>query len=149
MSVGEFCNREVVITGRDSSIVEAARLMRQYHVGDLVVVETEAGQTKPVGILTDRDIVVELIAAGVPLDTVTVGDVMSGDLLTAREEDSIWDTLQRMRTRGVRRLVVVGASGALEGILTVDDLLELFSEELFALANVPRREQEQEKKLRG
>jgi CBS domain-containing protein len=149
MSVGEFCNREVVIAHRHTSIVEAAKLMRQYHVGDLVVVESAGGLTKPVGILTDRDIVLALIAGEVPLETVSVGEVMSAELVTAQEGEGIWEALQHMRARGVRRMVVVNEEGGLEGILTVDDLLELFSEEIFALASVPRRGQEQEKKLRG
>lgn len=62
MSVGEICNREVVITHKESSIVEVAQLMRQYHVGNIVVVDSSSGPSKPIGIITDRDIVVELIA---------------------------------------------------------------------------------------
>ena len=148
MTVGEFCNREVVITTQEATIREVAKLMRQYHVGDVVIVDRSKTPPKPIGIITDRDIVVELIAAEVPLENVTVGDVMSFDLVTARERDGIWDTLQRMRTRGIRRVPVVNAEGGLEGILTVDDFLELFSEELLALARVPNREVAREKKLR-
>jgi len=148
MTVGEFCNREVVITTQEATIREVAKLMRQYHVGDVVIVDRSKTPPRPIGIITDRDIVVELIAAEVPLENVTVGDVMSFDLVTARERDGIWDTLQRMRTRGIRRVPVVNAEGGLEGILTVDDFLELFSEELLALARVPNREVAREKKLR-
>jgi CBS domain-containing protein len=122
--------------------------MRTYHVGDVVIVDRGKEPPVPIGIITDRDIVVELIAAEVPLDTVTVGDVMSRELVIAREEEGIWECLQRMRARGVRRVPVVNEQGGLEGILTVDDLLGLFSEELLALAKVPTREVVREKKLR-
>ena len=149
MPIGEICNREVVITHKDSSIVEVAKLMRHYHVGDVVVVDSVGDQSVPVGIITDRDIVVEIIAGDVPLGSVTASDVMSYDLITAREQDGIWDTLQRMRSNGIRRMPVVNKKGGLEGILTVDDLLELFSDELMSLAKVTIREQTREKETRS
>ena len=65
MAVGDICNREVVITEKSVSVVDAAQLMRTYHVGDLVVIEDRGGRRHPVGIVTDRDIVVEVVAAGV------------------------------------------------------------------------------------
>jgi CBS domain-containing protein len=148
MSVGKICIREVVITHKDSSIIEVAKLMRQYHVGDIVVVDSSGDQPIPIGIITDRDIVVELIASDVALDSVTVADVMSYDLITAREQDGIWDTMQRMSAKGIRRMPVVNEQGGLEGILTVDDLLELLADELTSLAKVTIREQTQEKETR-
>lgn len=141
MTVGKFCNREVIIAEKDSNIVEIAKLMRRHHVGDVVIVSSEGGRTKPIGILTDRDIVIELIACDVALDSVSVGDVMSFELVTAREGDSIWDTLQHMRAKGIRRVPVVNDVDELQGILSIDDLLELFAEELNLLAKVPFREQ--------
>ena len=141
MTVGKFCNREVIIADKNSSIAEIAKLMRKHHVGDVVLVNDKGDRGTPVGILTDRDIVIELIACDVPLDSVSAGDVMSYELVTAREEDSIWDTLQRMRAKGIRRVPVVNDKDELEGILSADDLLELFAEELNLLAKVPFREQ--------
>jgi CBS domain-containing protein len=148
MSIGTFCNREVIVTSKDTSIVEVALLMRQHHVGDVVVVDSSKGESIPVGIITDRDIVVELIAKEVPLDSVTVGDVMSFELATVKEQDGIWDTLQRMRTKGIRRIPVVNEEGGLVGILAVDDLVELLSEEFAILADIVRKEQIQEKTAR-
>lgn len=144
MTVGKFCNREVIIADKESSIVEIARLMRRHHVGDVILVTGSGDRSRPVGILTDRDIVIELIACDVPLDSVCAGDVMSYELVTAREEDSIWDTLKRMRAKGIRRMPVVNDKDELEGILSVDDLLELFAEELNQLARVPFCEQQLE-----
>jgi len=141
MTVGKFCNREVIIAEKSSTVTEAAKLMRHHHVGDVVIVDSNGRKAKPLGILTDRDIVIELIACDVSLESVTVGDVMSYELVTARVRDSIWDTLQMMRAKGIRRVPVVNDADELEGILTIDDLLELFAEELNLLAKVPFREQ--------
>ena len=149
MSIGEFCTRKVVIAERDMGIVELAQLMRKHHVGDVVVVEKQGDLMVPVGIITDRDIVVELIAGQVDLDSVTTGDVMSQELITAREKEGIWDTLQRMRIKGIRRLPVVNEKGGLEGILTVDDLVELLADELALLAGIAGCGQEQEEESRG
>ncbi len=145
MPVGEICTREVVIVKRKDSILEAASLMRRFHVGDVVVVEDKGGQAVPVGILTDRDIVVEIVAKSVPLDSVFVEDIMSSDLQVVQEERGIWDSLQCMRARGVRRIVVVNVTGGLVGIVSADDLLELLAGELVDLAKIMAREQEREK----
>ncbi|MFP4559868.1 MAG: CBS domain-containing protein [Thiohalorhabdus sp.] len=147
--IGQYCNREVVVTERERSIRDAARLMRNHHVGDLVVVERYEGEVIPVGIVTDRDLVVEVLAEEVGVDEVTVGDVMSAEPALAREEDDLWETLLRMQSWGVRRLPVVSASGELQGIITVDDLLELFTEYLHDLVKVVTRERERELVRRG
>jgi len=141
MSVGELCTREVVIVEKDASINEVAQLMRKCHVGDIVVVERKGEQNIPVGIITDRDIVVELIAENVDLESVTTGDVMSYELITAREEEGVWTVLQKMRDNGVRRVPIVNGNGGLEGILAVDDLIELLAEELNLLAKLVIRGQ--------
>jgi len=148
MTIGKICNRETVIITADRGIVEAARLMRDEHVGDLVVVEEASGRRLPVGILTDRDLVVEILAKNIDLAAVTVGDIMTREPLTARESDSIYDTMQRMRAKGVRRIPVVNAGGTLVGIVAVDDFLDLLSDELTALARVVTREQARERQNR-
>ncbi|MDH3899746.1 MAG: CBS domain-containing protein [Gammaproteobacteria bacterium] len=149
MDAGELCSREVITATREMSITDAARLMRDRHVGSLVVVEGSGDRQEPVGIITDRDIVIEVIAENVDLDKVTVGDVMTYALLKVNAQDSILDTAQRMRARGVRRVPVIETTGALAGILALDDILELLSEELSLLTRVTSREAEQEKKKRA
>lgn len=149
MSIGRFCNREVVVATASTTIPEIARLMRQHHVGDVVIVEDNPNSPRPLGILTDRDLVVELLACDVALDAVRAGDLMSWELATAREEDSLWETLQIMRNRGIRRMVVVNGKDGLEGIITVDDLLELLAEELILLARIPACQQLRETKQRS
>lgn len=123
MSIGQYCNRHVVTTGKTTEIDEVARLMRQHHVGTVVVVERREDAEFPMGIVTDRDLVVEVLAQNLSPNTVTVGDVMSSSLVTAREDDNFWHTLDRMSAKGVRRLLVVDEKGALVGILAVEDVL--------------------------
>jgi len=144
MKVGEVCNREVVIVDRDESILEAAKLMRSYHVGDVVVVRDKETSRTPVGILTDRDIVVELLALEVDLEAITIGDAMSFDLVIAREEDDLGETIEKMRSHGVRRMPVVNAQGGLEGILALDDYVEVMAEQFGDLVQLIRNEQRQE-----
>jgi CBS-domain-containing membrane protein len=147
--VGELCNREVVIAREGDSVEMAAERMRSFHVGDLVVVEEHAGRNVPVGIVTDRDLVVGGLAQGLArLATLRVGDVMSRELVTARPEEDLGIALDRMRSHGVRRLPVVNREGGLEGILTLDDVLELMSEELAELAKLVVRQQKLERERR-
>lgn len=147
MSVGELCNREVVIACPEENLLEAARLMRRYHVGDLIVVEG-AGSKVPVGILTDRDIVVEVVAQEVDPANVSVADVMSQPLFSVREGDELTGTVERMRHLGVRRAPVVDESGTLVGILTLDDVLEELAELLANLVSLTGRERKREADLR-
>lgn len=148
MLVGELCNREVVIVDRDATILEAAKLMRWHHVGDVIVAEERGGEKVPIGILTDRDIVVELLAEEIDLAIVSVGDAMSFELLTAAENDDLLETVQRMRNRGVRRLPVVNAAGGLVGILTLDDVLEILAEQLSDVVRLVGNEQHAEHERR-
>ncbi len=146
MNLAELCNREVVIIEPDEPVLEAAKLMRQYHVGDLVVVEKRQEEPLPIGLLTDRDIVIEIVAAEVGLETVTVGDVMSTELLTVSETATIADAIKLMRDRGVRRLPVVNEQGSLEGIITVDDLIDILAELMKDIVCLISSEQQRERR---
>ncbi|MGH8700527.1 MAG: CBS domain-containing protein [Burkholderiales bacterium] len=148
MNVGEICNRIVVFAHRGTSLTDAAKLMREHHVGSLVVVDESAQGCVPVGILTDRDIVVAAVAGEVDPRTVTVGEMMQGDLVTAREEDSVFDALRLMRRRGIRRLPVVRIEGTLAGIVSVDDLLGIAAEQLNDLVRAIGAEQSREARVR-
>lgn len=145
MSVGEVCNREVVVVEQDADAGEASRLMREFHVGDLVVVERRGEMNVPLGIVTDRDLVIEVLAQDVDPASVSVKDLMVRPLETANEEDAILDTLQHMREKGLRRLPVVNASGGLVGILTVDDIIDLLAEELTDVVALGVRQRQKEK----
>lgn len=144
MPIGEICNREVVIAKRDDTILEAARLMRQHHVGDVLVVDDSGGKRIPAGIVTDRDLVVEIIATELDPAAITVGDIMVPELAVVKEDTGVFESIQYMRAIGVRRMPVVDDSGGLVGILTLDDLLELLADELSFLAKLVRHEQDKE-----
>jgi CBS domain-containing protein len=148
MSAGEYCNRDVVIVSKDESVSAAIELMRSHHVGDVVVVETIEETTMPVGILTDRDIVLEILAEGVDLDAVAIVDVMSYELVTVTENTTLIDTIKLMRDKGVRRIPVVNEKGGLEGLLSVDDILELLAEQLTDIISLIGKEQSRESTLR-
>ena len=148
MSVGEYCNRDVVVIEKTESVREAIQLMRSNHVGDVVVVEMRENASIPLGILTDRDIVVEVLAEDVDLDAVHVGDVMSDQLLTMNQETKLLDAVKLMRVKGVRRLIVINEQGELLGILTVDDLLELVAEQLTDIVSLISNEMSHEIKSR-
>lgn len=148
MSIGEICNREVVIMQPEDTVLEAAKLMRQHHVGTVMVVEERNGKRVPVGIITDRDLVVEVIAPELNPDAITVGDIMVIDLATVKEATGIFEAIQYMRGKGVRRLPVVDEEDRLVGIISLDDLLTLLSEELDVLAKLIAREQQKESSTR-
>ena len=144
MPIAEICSRGVVVASPNDSLRSVAELMRQHHVGSVVVTRDTNGLVYPVGIITDRDIVLALVAKNVSADAVSAGDVMSEPLETADENDEVWQVLERMRNRGVRRLPVVAPRGELIGIVSADDLLELVAEEVVSLARIIGREQRQE-----
>jgi CBS domain-containing protein len=148
MPISELCNREVVIVQPGDTVLEAARLMRQHHVGDVVVVEDRGGRRVPIGIVTDRDLVVEIMAPQLDPETITVGDIMAPDLVTVKENIGLYEAIEQMHSKGVRRLPVVDASGGLTGILTLDDLIELLAEEMAALAKLVKHEQKKEVLIR-
>ncbi|MDD1631899.1 MAG: CBS domain-containing protein [Methylococcaceae bacterium] len=148
MPIGEFCNREVVYATRETSIPEAAQLMRQYHVGNLVVVDEIDGKRVPVGIVTDRDMVIEIISQSLDLNAFSVGDIMSPQLVSVQQTEGVFETIRLMRTKGIRRIPVVNQKGGLEGIVSADDILDLLAEEMAELAKVAPREQEREAKTK-
>jgi len=149
MNAGELCNRQVVTASRDTNVSEAAQLMRDKHVGSLIIVEEQDNHLEPTGILTDRDIVIEVLAEKVDPEAVTVGDIMTRAVLKVCEQDSVLETAQRMRARGVRRVPVISNQGELVGVLAQDDILKLLSEKLSLLVEVTTREAEQEARKRG
>ena len=148
MSAGEYCNRDVVVIDKTESVREAINLMRKNHVGDVVVVEMHENASIPLGILTDRDIVVEILAEDVDLDAVNVGDVMSDQLVSVNEDTKLLDAIKQMRIKGIRRLPVVNESGELQGILSADDILELVVEQLSDIVGLISKETTNEIKLR-
>jgi CBS domain-containing protein len=144
MSVGAICNQEVITIERDATILHAATLMRQYHVGDVVVIEKLKGKVVPIGIVTDRDLVVEVVATELDCNVITVGDIMVTNLTVIKDSASILEALHLMTNKGVRRLPVINSKDNLIGIVTLDDLLLLFAKEIGMVSKLVNREQKNE-----
>jgi CBS domain-containing protein len=128
--LGRICTKPVVTASAQMTVEQAARVMRSKNVGALVVVN--AG--RPVGMLTDRDVTVEVVATGMDPDTARVGDVMHKRPITIREDLGIFDAARVFAKTGVRRLPVVTKSGALVGVIAVDDLIMLLGNEMGHMA---------------
>ena len=146
MRVGDLCSRGVATVAPGASLRAAALAMRDAHVGALVVVEQKDGQARPIGIITDRDIVVAAIAVpGARPEGIRVCDVMPERLLLAHEDESAFDAVRTMQDNGVRRLPVVDAAGNLRGMLSAEDVLRAVSSAIAGLAGAFRRAGEREK----
>ena len=130
MPIGELAIRQVVVASRETSVLDAAKLMRQHHVGDVVITDQIGGRSVPVGIVTDRDLVLEVLAQEVDAAKLSMGDIITGDLTTVKDYEGVFQTIQVMRAKGARRIPVVDNEGALVGIVSVDDFVELLAEEL-------------------
>lgn len=148
LTTGEICTRSVTMAFRQMPLDEAARLMRENHVGCLVVVDDMPDQRTVIGLLTDRDIVTAVVAADLAPSALRVEDVMTTDLVIAREEDSLIDLIRTMRSKGVRRVPVVGLQDELIGIVTFDDVLGILSEELDLLVATVGSEGQRESVMR-
>lgn len=129
----EFATTLVAVVEPETSARVVAQLMRRHHIGALVVVDAQ-DKNKPVGIVTDRDLVLELMAEGLDPAVFTAGDIMSVDLVTAGLDMDAMDAVQLMRKYRLRRLVITDATGHLAGIVTIEDVLALLTRELADLA---------------
>ena len=149
MHVGQLCNRDAVTISPHAKVAAAAQLMRDKHVGYLIVIEPDfAGATqRAIGVLTDRDIVVDVVARGADPRHAAVRDVMSPNPVTIAMTEPVFAAAQEMRRLGVRRLPVVGSLGELRGVLSLDDVLDALSSELRNLAGAIHNEQQFETAL--
>jgi CBS domain-containing protein len=144
MPISECSNIGVVCCEADSTVPAVAALMRKHHVGDVIVVEGAAENRMPLGIITDRDIVIEAVALDIDTSVLTAGDLMSAPLVTVAENAGLVETLRLMRNHKIRRIPVVTPSGSLYGIVTADDIMNLLAMEMSlmtaAIVEQPLRE---------
>lgn len=148
MPIGDFCVRDVVTANRETTVRQAAVLMRENHVGDVLIVDQARGNRVPVGIVTDRDIVVAVVALNLDPGVIAAGDIMGQEIETVQEDEGIFETIHQMRSAGVRRIPVVNQNGSLVGIVSLDDLIQLFAEEMGEVAKLISREQRRETRVR-
>jgi CBS domain-containing protein len=148
MQLKDLCVLDVASCTRELTIADAARLMRRHHTGDLVVVDDADEEREPVGIITDRDIVVEVLAQGRDPSRTTVGEIMSTQLVIASASENCAEALQRMATHGVRRIPVVDDKRYVLGIVTLDDMLRVHATQANRLLDVVSKEQVREQRAR-
>ncbi|HXS90105.1 MAG TPA: CBS domain-containing protein [Steroidobacteraceae bacterium] len=148
MKVGDYCKRAVVAIASSAEAAAAAKLMREEHVGFLIVYREGDALQKPVGVLTDRDLVLGVMARDVDPHAVTVEDVMTRQPLIATDGDELSDMLQAMRLAGIRRVPVVDVRGALAGIMAIDDAIDVVTGLMCDIAGSIKSEQRHEWRTR-
>jgi CBS domain-containing protein len=136
MLVSELFTSAVVRTSLSTTLQDAAKLMRRRHVGALVVTDEGLERDRPLGIVTDRDIVIKAVAEGRSVQQATVGEIMTQALATVLRTDTIVQALELMRTRGVRRLAVAEPTGELAGIVSMDDIVDRLAAEVGAMHGI-------------
>jgi len=141
-AIRDLAIHKVVTVKSNTTLRDCAAVMRAEHVGTVVLVDPASPQ--PVGVITDRDIVVEAVPVGLDVTTLTAGDIATKPVVTVREDEDILDALARMRENGVRRLPVTGPNGRLAGVLSLDDLLAALSEQFDSVSRVIAAERTKE-----
>ncbi len=149
MKVGDYCKRAVVSIDGSTDIVAAARLMRERHVGFLIVTQEGDEIRRPVGVLTDRDIVLQVTAREVDPQSLRTEDVMTRKPLIAGESEELGDVLQAMQLSGIRRVPVIDARGALSGIFAIDDAIDLITDLLCSISGSIKSGQREEWRKRS
>jgi CBS-domain-containing membrane protein len=129
MTLDQVCVRDVVTVERDIPLVQCAQIMHDEQVGSLVMTDMRDGVRVPVGILTDRDITVKVVAFSLDPNVFTASDIMARPLVTARFDEQLAPVLARMHNYGVRRVPVVTEDGSLFGIFSIDDIWETLSDQ--------------------
>jgi CBS domain-containing protein len=139
MNVGDICTREVVLADRAATLQQAASLMREHHVGLLIITEKSTEGLQITGIVTDRDVVVEAVARGMDVTKTEVGRLESEKLAALPSDAAIDEAINMMKERGVRRLLVSGEGGKLHGVVSLDDVLGALGHEMAELAHAVRK----------
>jgi CBS domain-containing protein len=140
MAVGSICTRRIITVDVGVDVAAAAQVMRENKIGYLLVTDKSSGNRAPAGVVTDRDIVVKVLAKDVNPHALSVGDIMTREPLVATEDDGISETLHRMRTLGVRRVPVVNARGQIAGVLSIDDAIDHLVSQLSDVAKAAHNE---------
>jgi len=145
MNIGELCSRDLVSAPADTSLLEVAQLMRDEHVGIVVITKSPADEAVAAGVITDRDVAFTALERAGEIAGLCAGEVMRLDPLVLCEDDSVETAIHRLLERGVRRAPVVTRSGSLVGMVSTDDLFAHVAGELAALARLFERQPGQER----
>jgi len=146
MALNGIFKKKVITVTKDCTLVKAAALMADNHIGNLIVVDDVKQKLTPIGLITDRDIAVKAVGKGRNVESTTVEEIMNKDLIVAHEFDGIYDVIEVMKNHGVNRIPIVDGSENLVGILTSADLLDVVTDELAGLASLGERQKNREGK---
>ncbi len=146
METSKLINKKVVTVKKDSTVQEAAKLMRKHHIGDVVVMDPRSNA--PIGILTDRDIVLATIALNIPYEGLSVEDIMTEKLVTVSQDAGIHEVIRLMKLHGVKRIPVVGAKKNLIGIISRDNVMKFLGDEFSSIGDTYQRQRSKEKERR-
>ena len=147
MQLTELCNENVVDIAKEETVLNAAKLLRNKHVGCLVVTDSKNGVKTPIGIVTDRDIVLKVLDYDTNMANINVFDIMDSKFVTAKVTDDVHTAMDLMRRHGIRRIPLVDEDNHLAGIVTVDDMFAHLGDELHRLSRAIYMEQSREKLL--
>ncbi|KRT66681.1 MAG: hypothetical protein XU11_C0005G0009 [Candidatus Dadabacteria bacterium CSP1-2] len=136
MSLGNMCRKEIVCVNLGTNVKEAAKFMEEKNVGSIIVV----GGGKPVGIVTDRDILLRVMNRGLDPEKTSVDEVMTRDIVALREDMGLFEALEQVKGKGIRRFPIVDAKGQLKGIMTLDDILYLLGKEMSDVSSIIEKE---------
>ncbi len=146
MSIKDICGRQVVTATKDASVNEVAKLMKKHNVGNVVIIDNQVTTNKPVGILTDRDITMKIVAEDVDARQISAGDIMAENLLLLHGNQSINEAIDMMCAKGVRRAPISDDTHKIIGIASIDDLFILLAEEMGSLSKLIRKQVDAVKK---
>ena len=141
----DFIQAEVVTTDESTSLMDAAKLMREHGIGDIVITRGSGRAAKPIGVITDRDIVVHGIACDLDLDAIAAGDLRVRELITIKPDADLTEITRTMNEKGVRRLLIATDSEFL-GMISIDDVIWAIAELVNNLTGMVARQIEYEQK---
>ncbi len=141
MPLSKIITGEVVSVGPDTPVVQAAKAMLDKHVGFLMVTEG----SRLVGVLTDRDIAVRVVAQNRDFGGLKARDIMTREPISIKEDTGIYEALKLMADHGIRRVPVTGGDGGVVGIITLDDVLKIMSKEIAKVGSAIHWEEQREK----
>jgi predicted transcriptional regulator len=145
MSVIQFCNQFFVSVDPSTSAYEIAKKMKRKRVGEVVVEDLNGTKSKPMGIITDRDLVVQALAEDIDLNEVLAKDMISRSPVTVKDDCGLYEAIELMQKEGVRRLIVADEYGFTSGVISADLILQLLGDELSRLGCLFKGQFEKEK----
>jgi len=146
METSKLISKKVITVKKNESVQDAAKLMRKHHIGDVVVLDPKSNA--PIGMLTDRDIVLATIALNIPYEGLSVGDIMTEKLVTVGQNADIHEIIRLMKAHGVKRIPVVGAKKNLLGIISRDNVMKYLGDEFSSIGDTYQRQRSKEKERR-